>query len=126
MGAPKIEVNFNCYWSFLKKYALLEKRLSKGEWMVRSGLSYRRFSEYDKAKRDITPHIFVRLCGGVELDPMEVASRSGKAFSKAQAAEIVLQKQIMANMDFLRILFSDPELLATAKRIVDLRKSKKK
>jgi len=117
MGAKKLDVNFNAYWNFLKGLAR-DKGLGKGEWMAASGISYRRYSEFDSGKRDVTTFYFIHLCGGLDVDLTLLPKITGKPYTKAQQAEIDFFKQVKAQLPFLRVLLADPKMLSASKRLV--------
>jgi len=124
--SKKPTVNFNDFWPDLKAYAA-RLGLNKGEWLKRSGIAYQRFSEFDASegadnKRDVSAFYFIRLTGGLNLDPGTIERKLNRKFSPEQVRKLQFHAQVDANADWLEDLLADPETIKICKSIVAAKK----
>jgi hypothetical protein len=86
--------------------------------MQRSGISYKRYSEFSRKKRVISALYFIKLCGGLGLDPKDVEKSSKRKFSEEQSDSLKFEAFVKANRKWLEILMKDPKKMEEIKRLL--------
>ena len=117
MAARKKETDFNEYFDFLWEYAR-SKKISKGKFMMDSGLSPQRFSEFSQKNRNITGEYFLKMLGGVGLSPEEMEKLSNMPFSEEQSVQLKFDSFVKSQKPFLEELLKDPAKLQICKTVI--------
>ncbi|MCD6486734.1 MAG: hypothetical protein J7K35_05345 [Syntrophobacterales bacterium] len=117
MAARKKETDFNEYFDFLWGHAR-SKKISKGKFMMDSGLSPQRFSEFSQKSRNITGEYFLKMLGGVGLSPEEVEKLSNMPFSEEQSVQLKFDSFVKSQKSFLEELMKDPAKLQICKTVI--------
>jgi hypothetical protein len=129
-AGKKQYIIYNEYWPDLVKEKD-KQRITKGEWMKRSGLFWGRFSEFDnkyrgKEGKDVTAYYMLRLLTGLGLKwedfVRKVEAATGKRMTEEQREALGLRAWEEAHEEELKMCQSDPEGFRLAMELLKGRK----